>query len=332
MRLFRVSATLRRRLIRAESTTFTSNLTILPACESPAYDAGYNTAGVHFPTALNGALGTLASFAQTTPGSGSTGLTVTKTLDSSVTQPVTPGASVTYDYTVTNTSNMAAANVVVTDDLGIPNNPNPVTVATIPVLAPGATSQVYKYTTTVPPAPPGLGTTILYTSGGLEIGTVTTSVAPSGTTAPNGASLAGDIEVVFNQSLGIVDNTYGTNASSGWGSMGHSFNDLLGSDQADFQFFSTGSTTTPVLNLVADYVSQSSTVTFGGAAGTLSYPSGYGTVGTESSGQMFDGELISGNGSDIDYIDTTITDDLNNPNFLSRGNQPLHHQLADPVR
>ena len=114
---------------------------------------------------------------------------------------------------------------------------------------------------------------------------------------------AGNYQVIFNQSLGIVDNTYGTNASSGWGSHGHTFNDLLGSDQADFQF--TDAKGNVVLDFLADYVSQGSTQTLPDGT-TVSYPSGYGTLALGG-----DGKLITGNGNYILAVDTTITDDLN---------------------
>ena len=71
-----------------------------------------------------------------------------------------------------------------------------------------------------------------------------------------------------------MDNTYGTNASSGWGTQGHKFNDLLGSDQADFQF--TDGKGNVVLDFVADYVSQGSSMTLPDGT-TVTYPSGYGT-------------------------------------------------------
>ena len=165
---------------------------------------------------------------------------------------VQAGQPVTYTYVVTNTSSVTLTNVIVTDDGGIPNNPNPITVGTISSLAAGA-SQPFTKTITAPTTPPPGATTNLsevINGQTVPIGTLTTTILPSG-----------DVQVVFNQSLGIVDNTYGTNASSGWGTQGHKFSDLLGSDQADFQFFAGRAT--PVLDFLADYVSASSSLPVG---------------------------------------------------------------------
>jgi hypothetical protein len=114
----------------------------------------------------------------------------------------------------------------------------------------------------------------------------------------------GNLGITYLQSLAIVDNTYGTNASSGWGSHGHTFNDLLGSDGAVFDVTGNGST---VWEAEIDYVSQakSTSITFPGG-GSASYPSGYGTLGYGG-----DGKFISGLQDDLVFTSTTITTDLN---------------------
>ena len=117
------------------------------------------------------------------------------------------------------------------------------------LLDPGET---WKYTATV--IPPVLESEVI-NGADVPVGTLTVQQPTSG-------PYAGNYEVIFNQSLGIVDNTYGTNASSGWGTQGHTFNDLLGSDQADFQF--TDGKGNVVLDFLADYVSQGSSLTLGG--------------------------------------------------------------------
>ena len=222
----------------------------------------------------------------TTPGGpvaiGTPNLVVTKAANVTAVQPFQP---VTYTYTVTNTGNAPATNVSLMDDNGTPGftaddfHPTPVTTTfnsqTYNVgdanhnglLDPGET---WKYTATV--IPPVMESEVI---NGTDVPVGTLSV-----TQPTTGQYAGDYVVTFNQSLGIVDNTYGTNASSGWGTQGHSFNDLLGSDGADFQF--TDSKGNVVLDFLADYVSQGSSLTLGGT--TVSYPSGYGTLGLGGDG------------------------------------------------
>ena len=126
--------------------------------------------------------------------------------------------------------------------------PAPYTVGTISSLAPGA-SQTFTQTVTTSTTPPA----------GTPVNLSRSHQRPDGPDRhldDDDLALRGDVQVVFNQSLGIVDNTYGTNASSGWGTQGHSFNDLLGSDQADFQFIDGKGNV--VLDFLADYVSSTS--------------------------------------------------------------------------
>jgi hypothetical protein len=180
-----------------------------------------------------------------------------------------------------------------------------------------------------PPAPkpgPGGGTTTTVPSYGLGTEQFETTIGPGGVPAGNGQAAIsssqvvvggtltttqlpdGDIEATFVQ--GYADNTYGTNASPLWGKQGHTFNDLLGSDKAEFQF--TDSKGNVVLAFDVDYIGQakSSPVTIANGL-SVSYPSGYGTLGVLGG----DGKMITGDSSNIKYIDTTLTDDLNNPEF-----------------
>ena len=71
------------------------------------------------------------------------------------------------------------------------------------------------------------------------------------------------------------------NAATGWGSKGHKFSDLTGSDEATFQF--TDKTGKVVLSFQEDYISQATSATFGDGV-TIHYPSGYGTLGLGGDG------------------------------------------------
>src|SRR5262249_16929994 len=98
------------------------------------------------------------------------------------------------------------------------------------------------------------------------------------------------------------------NASAGWGTKGHKFSDLTGSDQAEFQF--TNSAGSVVLAFNADYISQATSTTFPVSpfvpTGVVNYPGGFGTLGFSGG----DGKFISGTKSAVLFIDTTITDNL----------------------
>ncbi len=105
----------------------------------------------------------------------------------------------------------------------------------------------------------------------------------------------GNVKVTYRQSTDLVDNTYGSNASSGW-TNGHTFSNFTGSDGANIQFIS--GTGTVVLQAKFDYISST---------GTAAYPSGYGTLGATGG----DGGMISGLLSDIVSVDTTMSKNLN---------------------
>jgi hypothetical protein len=136
---------------------------------------------------------------------------------------------------------------------------------------------------------------------------VVTIVGPAGKTPQMAGTLStavqpnGDVLVTLTQY--VNDNTYGTSASPGWGKGGHKFNDLIGSDQAEFRF--TDGKGNVVLDFDADYVSHVSSLHLPSGT-TVNYPSGYGTAGLAG-----DGKLITGNAAFIESIDTSITDNLN---------------------
>ena len=119
------------------------------------------------------------------------------------------------------------------------------------------------------------------------------------------------LKIVLNQSTSLNDNSYGTSATSGWGSKGHKFSDLTGSDQAWFSFYDAQGNL--VLESDEDYISQASAPASGcpnqspNQTFNNSYPSGYGTLGWCGG----DGKLISGTSSYIIAHDSTLTDNLN---------------------
>ncbi len=122
------------------------------------------------------------------------------------------------------------------------------------------------------------------------------------------------LKMIFNQATTLNDNTYGSSASSGWGSHGHTFSDLTGSDQAWFYFYDTAGNA--VLEDDEDYISQASAPDSGcpwqmlnGTINTTLYPTGYGTLGWCGG----DGKWIGGSASDTYVVshDSTLTDDLN---------------------
>jgi len=192
-------------------------------------------------------------------------------------EPVIPlGQAASYSYVVTNCGGVTLTNVIVVDDAGTPNDlSDDFTVGTIPVLLPGQ-SETLHATTMLP-------TSLCVSSNSdTSAGSLTVEVLPSG-----------DIKVVFRQSRNLNDNVYGTPApADGWNK--HKFDDLVGSDEADFVF--TDSKGKVVMNFQLDYLSKSS-----------AYPSGYGSLGVTGG----DGKMIVGSASNVLSFTTTLTDDLN---------------------
>jgi hypothetical protein len=198
-----------------------------------------------------------------------------KSADKTVIQ---PGGVVTYTYVVMNNSANTITSITVKDDNGTPNDPgDDFVVGTIASLSSGA-SQTFTKTVTVP-----MPMCMNINGVSKQVGTLQTTILPNG-----------NVDVVYRQSRSLVDNTYGTGAV-GWPS-GHTFNDLLGSDKAQFVFYNSAGT--KVLDVYADYVS---------AASTSMYPSGYGTLGVTGG----DGGVNYGSASSVVSVKTTITTDLN---------------------
>lgn len=195
---------------------------------------------------------------------------------------VDPNEFVTYTYTVTNTGSVPITNLKIVDDNGTPDFAGDDFVVVDNVtLAAGATAQ---FTATVIPSALQC---MLVGGVNVTVGTLSTQVMANG-----------DVKVIFRQSLNVVDNTYGTNASSGWGTKGHTFSNLTGSDKAEFAF--TNRAGTKVLDATLDYISASS-----------AFPSGYGTLGVAGG----DGSLSTGSAANILSFDTTFSATLNKPQF-----------------
>jgi hypothetical protein len=231
-------------------------------------------------------------------------LKLTKTADKST---YAPGDTITYTYVVTNTSQLTMSNVVVTDDNATPGmTSDDFTVGTVASLASGA-SQTFT-ASRVAPTPSGMSPTPLF-SGGTLVGYMYTDVLPSG-----------DVRATFVESRSINDNVYGTSATSatGW-AKGHKFADLVGSDHAQFLFDDASGQNVLQFNL--DYISQATSTTFGGGT-TVNYASGYGTLGVSGG----DGGMIFGSAANVLSATTSLTQDVNNPLFLSsafRTNSPV---------
>lgn len=217
------------------------------------------------------------------------GLDLLKLADKTI---ITPGGAVTFTYKVTNSGNVTLTNIVVTDDNGTPNNTaDDFPVGTIASLAPGS-SQTLSKTVNVQPGNSG-GQDLCVIINGMSMPAGTLTVTDQGSS----------IKVVYVQSQGLNDNRYGTGATAatGWNS-GHKFNDLVGSDEAEFKF--TDSTGATVLDFKLDYISAATGASF--PNGSATYPSGYGTLGVNGG----DGKMITGSASSILSATTSLTENL----------------------
>lgn len=129
------------------------------------------------------------------------------------------------------------------------------------------------------------------------------------TPCPAGQSIAfinqsnGDAVFIMDQFPAPNDNSYGVNAV-GWGSHGHKFRDLVGSDKAGFAVKQNGIVR---LSFNVDYISA--------AAGT---PSGYKSLGPFGG----DGGIVTGTLTPTDVMfDTSLARNLNNTGYFSGGIQ-----------
>ena len=136
------------------------------------------------------------------------------------------------------------------------------------------------------------------------------TIAHADTPCPAGQSIAfidqsnGDAVFIMDQFPAPNDNSYGENAV-GWGSHGHKFRDLTGSDKAGFQVQNPSGTV--VLSFNDDYISA--------ASGS---PSGYRSLGPFGG----DGGIVRGTltANDVTF-DTSLARNLNNTGYFSGGVQ-----------
>jgi hypothetical protein len=133
----------------------------------------------------------------------------------------------------------------------------------------------------------------------------------NGTLVPDPGTLAwttdaaGNVYAAFVQPLSINDNTYGANAL-GWGSHGHQFNNLVGSDKAEFDFVN-GAGQKFIYTL--DYISADKNASSGFKS--LGVTGGDGSVGHSS----VRGVTGGGHTSDVLQAATSLDYDLNTLGF-----------------
>lgn len=104
------------------------------------------------------------------------------------------------------------------------------------------------------------------------------------------------LDIIFIQSVNVVDNSYGT-TSVGWTGTGHTFGNLTGSDEATFTL--KNSSGTVVWQAQVDYIS-----------GSPSASSGYASLGNTGG----DGKQIVGSKTALLAWDTSMAFDLNDLN------------------
>jgi hypothetical protein len=117
----------------------------------------------------------------------------------------------------------------------------------------------------------------------------------------------GDAVIVFDQFPAPNDNSYGVNAV-GWGTGGHKFSDLTGSDHSGYMVVNPSGTT--VLDFFIDYISQTTV--------SASAPSGYASLGPFGG----DGHVNTGTLTAADLTwDTSLARDLNQLGYFVNGTQ-----------
>ncbi len=110
----------------------------------------------------------------------------------------------------------------------------------------------------------------------------------------------GDVTVVYDQSRGLNDNSYGTNIVN-W-PRSHNFSDLVGSDKAQFVFRDANGNV--VFDFLMDYITASS--------GT---PSGYASLGVAGG----EGSVTTGQASWLLQWNTSLASNLNSTGYCSGG-------------
>jgi len=106
----------------------------------------------------------------------------------------------------------------------------------------------------------------------------------------------GDLAIKYDQFPAPNDNSYGVNAV-GWGTQGHKFNDLVGSDHAGFQIVDPSGVVRLSFNV--DYISADATA-----------PSGYRSLGVLGG----DGKMLVGTSTGITAT-SSLANNLNNINI-----------------
>jgi hypothetical protein len=115
----------------------------------------------------------------------------------------------------------------------------------------------------------------------------------------------GNLHILFDQFTNFNDNSYGVN-TVGWGGPGkHKFQDLTGSDKA--QFIVNNAAGQPVLNFAIDYIS---------CATTIATPSQCASLGVSGG----DGGFTLGNKAWILSWNTSLAHNLNDHSFCTAGN------------
>jgi hypothetical protein len=132
-----------------------------------------------------------------------------------------------------------------------------------------------------------------------------TFTAPPVTPCPAGSFSfsfdgSGNLNIVYDQFPAPNDNSYGVNAV-GWGTKGHTFGNLTGSDKAGIQLRDAGGIVRLSFNM--DYMSAKT--------GT---PSGYASLGVTGG----DGSMVVGTAAGI-TVTTSLAKNLNGPDGLSGG-------------
>lgn len=121
-----------------------------------------------------------------------------------------------------------------------------------------------------------------------------------------------DIVIRTTLSKTFVDNTFGTTAI-GWGSKGHKFGDLVGSDDLEMTLYDKNNK--KVLAFVQDYLTATSAAA-----------SGYKSLGVTGG----DGKMVLGSASNITGVNTSLDENFNVLNYKLTTNSPATNSSYDP--